>query len=93
MSEELTLEEQGKPPKEETGFEVKIKKLLGVLEFIRWKEAGYTHIITPVFLTEPVGGELKGDPKTAGSELRFFKKLPKNMILEHKKFFQGEFIK
>ncbi len=82
--------------KEETGLEIRIKKFLGIFEFFRWKEPGYGHIIDLVFLSEPTGGKLKGNAKTAGTILKFFKRLPKNILLpdnvvtqEQKKIFQG----
>lgn len=67
--------------REETGLKVRIKEFLGVFEYMRWKEPGYGHIIDLVFLAEPISGKMKGDAKRAGKVLRFFKKLPRNMIL------------
>lgn len=84
--------------KEETGLQVRIKKFLGIFEYVkRWKEPGYEHVIDLVFLAEPIRGRLKGNKK-AGKVLKFFKRLPKNMILpesmisttiDEKKIFQG----
>ncbi|MBI2084783.1 MAG: NUDIX domain-containing protein [Candidatus Aenigmarchaeota archaeon] len=79
--------------REETGLEVKIKKFLGVFEYIRYKEPGYTHIINLVFLAEPIRGRLWGNARTAGKELKFFKKLPRNMIPEQRKILQGKLIR
>ncbi len=79
--------------REETGLEVKIKKFLGVFEYMRWKEPGYTHIINFIFLAEPIRGKLRGDERTAGKELKFFKKLPRNMIPEQRKILQGKLIR
>lgn len=79
--------------KEETGLKIRIKKFLGVFEFMRWKEPGYGHIIDLIFLAEPVSGTLKGNEKTAGKILRFFKKLPKNLIPDQEKILQGKLIK
>ncbi len=78
--------------REETGLQIKIKKFLGVFEFMRWKEPGYSHIIDLIFLAEPVGGKLRGH-KIWGKELKFFKKLPENMIREHRRILEGELVK
>lgn len=78
--------------KEETGLQIKIKKFLGVFEFMRQREPGNTHIVDLVFLVKPVGGKLKGDSRYGGKTLRFFRKLPKNMMAEHKKVLEGRLI-
>ena len=75
---------------DETGLQVKVKKFLGICEFTKWRYPGYTHIIDLVFLAEPIRGKIKGNAKEAGTELRFFKKLPKNMIPEQRKILQGK---
>lgn len=79
--------------REETGLQVKIKKFLGIFEFMRWKYPGYAHIIDLVFLCEPVRGKLKGNARFAGKTLRFFKKLPKNVLPDQIKILNGKLIK
>lgn len=71
--------------REETGLQIDIKKFLGIIEFVRWKYPGYSHIVDFVFLVKPVRGKLKGNKKFGGDVLKFFKKLPKNMIIEQRK--------
>lgn len=90
---EKILDAVKRKAKEETGLQIRIKKFLGVFEFMRWKEAGYGHVIDLIFLAEPVKGKLKGNAKTAGKILRFFKKLPKNIIPDQKKILEGKLIK
>jgi len=72
--------------REETGLQVSVKKFLGIIEFMRWKYPGYSHIVDLVFLVGPVRGKLKGDKRYGGDVLKVFKKLPKNMITEQRKF-------
>jgi len=78
---------------EETGLKIRIKKFLGVIEFMRWKEPGYTHVIDLVFLANPISGKLKGNKEKCGECLKFFKKLPKNMIPEQKRIIQDKLSK
>ncbi len=79
--------------REETGLQVKIKKFLGVFEYMRWQESGYAHIIDLVFLCEPIRGKLKGNPRVAGKELKFFKKIPKNIVPDQRKILAGKMMK
>jgi 8-oxo-dGTP diphosphatase len=72
--------------REETGLQVKVEKFLGMIEFIKHKEPGYGHIVDLVFLTKPVRGRMKGTK--FGRHLKFFEKIPKNMIPEQRKFLQ-----
>lgn len=72
--------------REETGLQVRVKRFLGIIEFMRWKYPGYSHIVDLVFLVEPVRGELKGDKKYGGDVLKFFKKMPERMMIEQKRF-------
>lgn len=72
--------------REETGLQVKVKKFLGIIEFARWREPGYRHIIDLVYMAEPVRGRLNGNAELAGKTLRFFKTVPKNTLIEQKKF-------
>ena len=76
--------------REETGLQIRIKKFLGIIEFMKWKEVGYTHIIDLVFLVKPIRGKIKGDARLAGTDLKFFKRLPKNMIPEQRKILKGK---
>lgn len=76
--------------REETGLQVRVKQFLGIIEFMKWKYPGYSHIVDLVFLVEPVRGKLRGDAKFGGKILKFFKKLPKNMIPEQRKILKGK---
>lgn len=79
--------------KEETGLQIKIKKFLGIIEFMNYKRIGYSHIIDLVFLVEPVRGHIRGNSELGGTNLKFFKKLPKNMITKQRKFLGEKLIK
>ena len=79
--------------REESGLQIRIKKFLGMVELMKWKEPGYGHIIDFVFLAEPIRGKLKGNVKKAGKILKFFKKLPENMIPEQKKILEEKLVK
>ena len=90
---EKLLDAVKRKAKEETGLKIKIKKFLGVLEFMGRRRPGYSHIVDLVFLVEPISGRLKGDPKLGGKVLKFFKKIPKNIISEHRKALEGKLLK
>ncbi|MBI2547426.1 MAG: NUDIX hydrolase [Candidatus Aenigmarchaeota archaeon] len=79
--------------KMETGLQIRIKRFLGIFEFMRWKETGYNHIIDLVFLAEPTRGKIKGNPKFGGKTLNFFKKIPSNIIPDQRKILKGKLIK
>jgi ADP-ribose pyrophosphatase YjhB (NUDIX family) len=69
----------------ETGLKVRIKEFLGVIQFFENNmRSGYGHIIDFEFLAEPIGGRLRTDYQ--GLDIRFFKKLPKNIITQQRDF-------
>ncbi len=67
---------------EETGLKVRMKKLLGVIEFSH--QSAFGHSISAVYLANPSGGNLRGSKQGRG--IRFFNKIPPNIIREHKEF-------
>lgn len=79
--------------KEETGLQIEIKKFLGVLELMRWKYPGYSHIIDLVFLVEPIRGKLRGNLKYGGNIMKFFKRIPKDILPDQRKILEGRLIK
>ena len=62
---------------EELGVKVKVKKLLGNIEYL---DDGGRHTVTLCYLTIIKSGNLKGSLQ--GQEFAFFKKVPKNTIAE-----------
>lgn len=69
----------------ETGLKVEIKKFLGVIEYPYFGQY-QGHPISICFLAKIVGGTLQYDEDA--SDIRFFKKLPRQIIKKH-----GDFIK
>jgi ADP-ribose pyrophosphatase YjhB (NUDIX family) len=67
---------------EETGLEVKIKDILGVLEYS--KETAFGHSVAIAFLVQPISGKLQGSKQA--TNLRYFQSVPKNTIPEQKIF-------
>jgi ADP-ribose pyrophosphatase YjhB (NUDIX family) len=70
---------------EETGLKVKVKKLLGVMEFPITK--ANRHTISLCFLLGIVGGKIHGSYQA--KEVRFFKTMPDKIIKEQGKFLIG----
>lgn len=68
--------------KAETGLNIKVQKLLDVLEFS--PESAVGHTVSIAFLVKPVGGKLRGSFQA--KELDFFTQIPKNMIKEQEEF-------
>lgn len=66
--------------KSELGLKIKSLKQIGYIEFLR---KGY-HPISLVFLVKPNLGKIKLDFQA--SDFIFTKKIPKNIVKEHKKF-------
>jgi ADP-ribose pyrophosphatase YjhB (NUDIX family) len=66
--------------KAEIGIEVRINKLLGVVEFTGNSIVG--HGVSLVFLARPVSEKLRGSAE--GKDLAFFKTLPTPIIEEHR---------
>ncbi|MBI1978628.1 MAG: NUDIX hydrolase [Candidatus Aenigmarchaeota archaeon] len=90
---ERILDAVKRKAREETGLQIKIKKLLGVFDIMRYREPGNTHIVDLIFLVRPIRGKLRGNKKFGGETLKFFKRLPKNMMIEHRQILQGRLIK
>ena len=72
--------------KKELNINVKIKKYLGVYENLN----SFRHDISHGFLVSQISGKIKTDFQS--NELKFFKKIPKNMVPHHKKMIK-EFLK
>lgn len=68
--------------KEETGLEIKIEKIIGVVEYS--SKSGFGQSIAVMFLTRLQAGRLRGCAQAR--EIRFFKYLPNNTIVEQGKF-------
>jgi len=68
----------------ETGLKVRIKKSIGVIEYIILHKGKRFHAVSMVFLVSPVGGALHGS--RAGKEIQYFKHIPHRIIKEQKKF-------
>jgi ADP-ribose pyrophosphatase YjhB (NUDIX family) len=73
--------------KEELGVSVEVDKFLGYWEIPEWTQPkGFSHAIGLVFQVKTLSEELK--PDTQSSEIKVFKKLPKNMVREQKEFLE-----
>ena len=72
--------------KKELNINIKIKKYLGVYENLN----SFRHDISHGFLVSQISGKIKTDFQS--NELKFFKKIPKNMVPHHKKMIK-EFLK
>ena len=70
--------------KEELGIKVKIKKILGVIEYPSFKKDYYGQNIGIAFLASPITENIKIDNNA--DEYSFFNVIPKNTIIEQKKF-------
>lgn len=68
----------------ETGLNIQLIKQLAAIEFLETESKRDMYAISIAILAEPISGELKHDFQA--SDIRFFKKLPENVILEHGKF-------
>ena len=80
---ENTLECAKRIAKEETGLDIKIVKFLWFYEYS--KEVSFGQGLGIGYLAYPIKGKLKGNKY--GKDVRFFKKLPKNLIKEQKDLF------
>jgi ADP-ribose pyrophosphatase YjhB (NUDIX family) len=68
---------------EETGLKLKIKKIIGVAEYLSQNDAT-GHTVCTVFLLTPTSGELRGSFQA--KTLKYFNKLPKDTLKEHREF-------
>ena len=73
--------------KNELNLNVKIEKYVGVYENLN----SFRHDISHGFLVSPMSGKIKTDFQS--KELKFFKKLPKNMVPHHKRMVKDVFSK
>jgi ADP-ribose pyrophosphatase YjhB (NUDIX family) len=72
-----TLEEAVKRvAKEETGLNVEIIKLAGVIEFPKIKSL--KHAVSIGYLVKPISGKLRGSDQ--GSNISYFKQIPPNTV-------------
>ena len=73
--------------REETGLTIKVGKPLGSIEYLYAKNDIHNHSVSVVFLVSPRNGVLRGSPQ--GKEVRYFKRMPKNIIAEQKRFLEN----
>ena len=71
--------------KAELNVDVEIIKELGFIEFVT-KEEVYGKPVSIAFLVKIVSGEIKGSEQAM--EIKFFEKLPENMMIDQKTFLQ-----
>ncbi len=83
-----TLEEAvRRVAKDELGVEVKVEKLLGPIYYpSEEKERGYGWSVGIAFLVKIKSGRLRGSYQ--GEKVGVFRKFPKNLIAEQRKFLQ-----
>jgi ADP-ribose pyrophosphatase YjhB (NUDIX family) len=72
--------------KEETGLKLKVKKVLGTMEYLPPKP--HAHTVSVAYLVKPISGKLRGSNQ--GREIKFFKSIPKNTIKEQEKFLTNQ---
>lgn len=70
---------------EELGVTVSIDKFLGYIDWYKSKNT-IGHSVSLLFLAKVTEGEIKTNLQA--KKAKFFKKLPKNIIKEHKKFIE-----
>lgn len=68
----------------ELGVKVKVKKILGAVEFLEDMGKGYKHAVSIAYLVEPLSNNFKNDNQS--KEIKFFKEIPENTVKEHTKF-------
>lgn len=71
---------------EELGLAVKSQKLLGVVEFVG--RSPFMHAVSIAYLVKPMSGKLRGSWQ--GSSVKYFKKIPVNMVKEQSKFLKDK---
>ncbi len=82
-----TLEEAVKRiAKEELNLNVEMEKILGVIEFLDDAERSGQHPISLAVLVKVLEGEIKLNYQA--TEFNFFKEIPEDTILSHKKFIE-----
>lgn len=72
---------------EETGLTVRVKKLLGIVEYMRTERGVFAHSGSVAYLVAPVKGTLRGSPQ--GREAGYFSRFPRNGIAEQKQFLRA----
>jgi ADP-ribose pyrophosphatase YjhB (NUDIX family) len=73
--------------KAETGLNIEVKKILGIIELLEEIKLQGRHSVSVGLLCGISGGKLKGSFQ--GEEIDFFKKIPKNSIPNHKNFIEN----
>lgn len=68
--------------REEAGLRIKTEKFIGVFEYSR-KSTGFGHAISILYLAKGLGGKLRGNKY--GKDVRYFKKIPKNIVADQRK--------
>lgn len=77
-----TVEEAAiKEAKEETGLDVRIRRLVGVYSDPDRDPRG--HVITVAYLAEEIGGRLR--PSSDAREVKTFRKIPHKLAFDHRK--------
>ena len=77
-----TVEEATKrEAKEETGLDVRIRRLIGVYSDPDRDPRG--HVVTIAYLAEDIGGELR--PSSDAREVKAFKEIPAKLAFDHRK--------
>ena len=77
-----TVEEAAiKEAKEETGLDVRIRRLVGVYSDPDRDPRG--HVITVAYLAEEIGGKLR--PSSDAKEVKAFRKIPSKLAFDHGK--------
>ena len=67
--------------KEETGLDVRIRRLVGVYSDLNRDPRG--HVVTIAYLAEEIGGRLR--PSGDAGEVKAFKKIPSKLAFDHRK--------
>lgn len=70
---------------EELGLEVKVEKLLGIIQYPAMES--YGQAVGIAFLTSPISGEFRGCEQA--KEVAFFKEIPQDTIPEQKIFLEN----
>lgn len=74
--------------KDELGIKIKVNKFLGYGEYSsERKEQGFGTSVGLFFLCRPETGKLRGSDQA--EKIKFFKKLPLNIIPEHRTFLEN----
>lgn len=84
---ELATEAAKRIAKVETGLDIEVVKMLGIMEFPNEVQSDFHyHSQSVAYLAKFVGGDIKSDFQS--SKLEYFKKIPKDIHNTHKKFLE-----